>query len=371
MRPYHFLLSSVLLVGCATVPKPQELVDLEKMREGQNYQKAQEQQTELVAASDQDHQQSLKAWEDDELEQAKHWAVLGSIKLRTAVTMIEQKQAQDQLERLKKEYQASLKESADLEAKNKETAEKIRLYEQLSTARHATQEKEKQLSEAQRLSEAQKSVSNAQLALKMADTVEAAKYATSTYDLAQTMLNKATEALKAGNGSDAASSADLAKTKAEEAYQTARVLYLKDKEAVARQAQNQGLQRDAAAISGVTVKLRAAGQTQQLILPIPDLFKARSTSPRPDKLSVLNAIGELLKKYPSYPAIINGYTSFRVPSSQRFAVSQTRGQQVVNHFVTLGLPFNRFAVSGLGADNLIARNYSTANDRVEIVLLFE
>jgi len=365
------LLLVIGLAGCASLPKPQELVALEQLRQGDRFDQARKQQLTLMAESEAAYKQALTAWEDKELEQAKHWAHIGTIKQRTAMAIISQAETREKVAQLQKQLKQVQAERAGIEMKLAETNEKIKLMEQLSAARKAASDKDAQLSAAQQLAAAEQKVSKAQLAMKMADTVEASRYAPETYSLAQAMLDKANIALKAKNASDASVSADIAAAKAEAAAQTARPLYLAAKQTASRQAQNQALQTDAGAISGVTVKLQTLGQTQHLILPVYSLFKRNSSTPLPAKTSILSAIGELLKKHPSYPVIINGYTSHGVRPSQRYAISLARAQQVANHFVTMGLPLKRFAISGLGGENLFARRNSPVNDRVEVVLLFQ
>jgi outer membrane protein OmpA-like peptidoglycan-associated protein len=354
----------VALAACAALPKPQELLALEELRKGDRYTRAQKEQAALMAESEAAYKKAVELWEDKEIEESKHWAAIGSIKLRTATAIVAQEQSRQRIAAAQKQLKQVQAERADLELKISDTTEKIKLHEQLNAARKTAKDTETQLSAEQR-------VSKAQLALKMADTVEASKFAPEPYALAQAMLDKATAALKAKNASDASASAEIAQTKAEAAYQAARPLYLQAKQSTSRQVQNQALQRDAAAISGVTVRLQTVGQTQQLIIPVYSLFKRNSVTPIPAKLSLLNAIGDLVKKYPSYPVILNGYTSHLVRSSQRYAISLARAQQVANHFVTLGLPLKHFAISGLGSDNLFARKFSPINDRVEVVLLFQ
>jgi len=270
----------------------------------------------------------------------------------------------------------------DLLAKIEDADEQLRLHSQLSAAKKAAKDKaaafQAKLSEAQkkqeqekRLAEAQKKVGESQLALKMADTVEAAKFARTDYASAQTLVVRAQAALKANNATDATATAQLAKTKAEAAYNAARPLYMKAKATAKRQARNQALQKDAGAISGVTVKMKAVGQTQQLIFPVIHLFNRSKATPRAEKITILNEIGNLLKKYPEIPVIVNGYTSYRVRRSQRFAVSQARAQQVASHFVSMGVAFKRMAIAGQGSENLYGRRRSKVNDRVEVILLFQ
>jgi outer membrane protein OmpA-like peptidoglycan-associated protein len=357
--------------GCGTLPKPQELTALEELRKGEAVDQAKRAQAQLYGESEAAYKQATEAWEDGKIEAAKHWSTVGAIKLRTAFAIIGQESARRRVAQAQESLKQTQAERASLESKIAETNEKIKLTEQLTAARKTAREKESELTQAQQLAEAEKRVSKAQLALKLADTVEAAKYAAESYSLAQALLDKASASLKAGGASDAASTADLAQAKADTAYQAARPQYLQAKQTAVKQAETQALQKDAAAINGITVKLSTVGQTQQLTLPVYSLFKRNQTTPLPDKVAALNAIGELLKKYPSYPVIINGYTSYLVRESQRYSISQARAQQVANHFTTLGVPLKRFAVAGLGAENLFARRHSPINDRVEIVFLFQ
>jgi len=365
------LAALALLGGCGTLPKPQELLSLEQLRQGERFQQAQKQQAQLMAESEEAYKKAVEAWQDKDLEQAKHWSTLGAVKLRTATALVATQVTRERSEAVRAKLAKVQAERADVELKLAETNEKIRLHEQLTAARKAIKDKETELSVAQQLANAEQKVSKAQLALKMADTVEASKYAPEAYALAQAMLEKAAAAVKAKNPSDASASADIAQAKADAAYAAARPLYLAAKQTASRQAQHQALQKEAAALKGVTVKLATAGQTQQLIIPIYSLFKRRSTAPLGDKLATLTAIGELLKKYPGYPTIINGYTSHLVPSGQRYAMSLARAQQVANHFVSMGLPLRQFVIAGLGGENLFARKNSPINDRVEVVLLFQ
>jgi outer membrane protein OmpA-like peptidoglycan-associated protein len=382
IRSLIALIVAAALVGCATVPKPQELLDLEVMREAKDYEDAKDKQPDLTQESDDAHKKSVGAWEDEELELAKHWALLGTIKLRTALSLIKQETARQRMEAARKELAQVTEEHQDLTAKIKETDEQLELVAQLSAARKAAKEKEAALSaklteaqkreqEQKQLAEAQKKVGEAELAMKMADTVEAAKYAKTEYATAQSLMVRAKAALKAKNASDASATATMAKTRAEAAYHAARPKYLAAKQDAERKARNQALQKDAAAIGGVTVKMKSVGQTQQLIMPIVDLYKRANATPRPRKMTTLNEIGNLLKKYPEYPVIVNGYTSYRVRRSQRFAVSQARAQQVASHFVSMGVAFKRMAVAGHGSENMIGRRYSRINDRVEVVILFQ
>jgi outer membrane protein OmpA-like peptidoglycan-associated protein len=376
------MLVAAALAGCAHVPKPQELLDLASLRESKEYPAAQEKQPDLVKQSDDSYFKSVEAWRDKEIEDSKYHANLGIIKLRTALSMVKEEASRQRAEAARKELAELKKREKELKRQLAEADEQLALHAKLEAARKAAQEKEAQLkeklSEAQkreeeqkRLAEAQTKVGDAALALKQADTVEAARYAPNEYGIAQALLARAEAALKAGKLSDAAATADMARSRAEAALAAARPQYTAARKVAERQARNQALQKDAAAVSGVSVRMKSVGETQQLIMPVPDLFKRAETAPRADKKALLNEIGALIKKYAEYPVIINGYTSSRVRASQQYSVSQTRAQEVANHFVSLGVEFKRMATSGRGSEHPIAGKASPLNDRVEIILLFQ
>ena len=382
MKILMLVLGTIALVGCAIIPKPQELVDLEAMRETREYRRAEEDHPELIDESKAAQKKSVTAWEEEEIDKAKHWATLGTIKVRTALAIMNQKVAKEKAEAGRKELTEVQQEEEAVAAKISETEEQLALVAQLAEARKAARNKEAalkaKLTEAQqreaaqkRLAEAPQKVGEADVALRMAETVAASEYAKNDYNSAQSLLAKAHAALKANKATDAVAMAGLAKTKAEAAAATARPKYRAAKQTAARQARTQALQKDAASIAGVTVKMKTVGQTQQLILPVPNSFKRRKTSPKGEMVATFTAIGELLKKYDDYPVIVNGYTGYRVRRSQRYSVSQARAQAVANLFVAQGVKFKRMAIAGHGASNLIARRWSTINDRVEIVILFQ
>lgn len=374
----RMILCTILLAGCASAPKPKELLDLEELRKAKSYASAQQAQPALVKESDEDYKKSVEAWDESELDLAKDWAILATIKLRTALAIIEEAATRASAGALRKEIDGLRRARAEAQARIREADEQLRLHGKLSAARKAALEKEKALTDAQKreqeqraLADAQKKVADAQLAMKMADTVEASKHAATEYAGAQALLLRAEASLKAGNATDAATTAEMAKAKAEAAYNAARATFLAAKKQAERQAQNQALQKDAAAVGGVTVKMKSSGDTQQLILPVLDCFKRGKSVPKPEKLVVLSAIAGLLKKYPDYPVIINGYTSSRVARSQQYVVSYARAQAVATHFATQGVNLKRIATSGQGSESPIAPKHLTANDRVEIILLYQ
>ena len=69
---------------------------------------------------------------------------------------------------------------------------------------------------------------------------------------------------------------DLAKQKAEQAIATARPEYLKATESKDRKARDEALGKDAAALSGITVRLDKKGDVTRLVLTYVGAFKSKS-----------------------------------------------------------------------------------------------
>lgn len=383
------LVTSLLIVGCGTLPKPKELLDLEELREGKQYQEAEAKQGELIGEGDSAYKKAIETWEDEELEQTKHWALLASIKVRTALTIIAQAAAKQRIALAKEKLGEMKTIHAQLVEQDREADEQLRLHGEIKAARKSAAAKEAALKEKEaalkqkltqaqkekeqqaKLAAAQKVISDAAVALKKAETVQAATHAKGVYGVAAALLPKAQAAHKEGKASEANSIATAAKAKAEAAYTAALPLYMKARKGAKQQAMNQALQKDAAGVPAVTMRMKTLGQTQQLILPIPNLFKRSKTTPRAQKMAILNSIGALLKKYPGYPVIINGYTSYRVRRSKRYTISQARAQTVANHFVAMGVPFKRMGITGRGVEQMIAAKYNALNNRVEVIILFQ
>jgi outer membrane protein OmpA-like peptidoglycan-associated protein len=364
-----------LSVGCAPPPKPGELVALERLHKDATWRQVRREHRDLALQYSKAHRQALGAWEDGDLELARHWAHLALIRGRAAVATVAEQAEQGQRERLERELGDLLEKQHGLDQQLRVVGEMVDLYEELAVAQTNTRERDLHLSEVEQRAAAQKKVSDAQLALKTADTVDASRHAPGPYKMAQALLDKATAALAAEKPADGTAAAEMASEKAQAAYEAARPLYLKEQAAAARHTQNQALQQDAAAIAasvrGMSVKLHATGQTQQLVIQTTFLFRPKATRPYPKKREILSRIGELLQRHPGYPVVINGYTSHLSPEKERREISRARAQWVADHFRSLGVSPKRFVVAGRGAAKLIGYRLSGVNDRVEIILLFQ
>ena len=354
---------SATAMGCGHAPKPQELVTLESMRQGDAYDKVLKTQAQLMKESEEFYTKANEAWEEEELETSKHYALLGTIKLRTALTLQEQITTQQQSKALAAKAKGLEEEYADLKERIRNAEEKAGLREEIVATKAEAELKGE-------LANAQQKINEARIAQKQADSVEAKKYAPDTYAQLEALLSQASAAVSSGDAVSATKAADQAKARADAAYSASRPLYMKARKESDVKAENDALQKEAASIAGVTPTIENIGQTQQLVIPILGLFKGKGTEMLAEKEAVVTALGQLLAKHPRFHVIINGYTSYKVPTPQRTSISQSRAQTVANKFIALGVTSDRVAASGRGVEKLAnKRRTSNVNDRVEVQII--
>src|SRR5205823_1551958 len=106
---------------------------------------------------------------------------------------------------------------------------------------------------------AREKVAAAELAIKSADIVDAANMAKTPYASANDQLARAQAELKQGNWSAATTSAELARAKAEQAAEQAKPEHERAEQNKSDKTVNEALSREAAALSGVQVRLERKG----------------------------------------------------------------------------------------------------------------
>jgi outer membrane protein OmpA-like peptidoglycan-associated protein len=361
-------LLALVFTACSTAPKPKELEALEQLKGGNLVEQARKRAPSLVEDSDKFYAKAQEEWQGGKLEDSRRDALMGSIKLKTALALVEQDRAKarasaadTELRKAEDEYGRVAK---DLAATNEQVALMERLRASESSAATLSQQ-----------ATANAKIAEAELALKTADTVDAKTYAQAPYAAAGDTLARAKAEAQAGNWSAAAMSADMAKQKAEQATATAKPTYQQAEQSKENQARDEALGRDAAGISGVTLRLERRGDVTRLVLPLHDLFLKRQTTVAPGHDSVLDSVAGLLKKYPSYPVQIVGHTDSQGKHDQLVALSLARAQSVFDGLVSRGSDAKRFVVSGQGPDDPKSDNKSRSgraqNNRVEIVFLYQ
>ena len=125
------------------------------------------------------------------------------------------------------------------------------------------------------------------------------------------------------------------------------------------------------------VRRDARGALQRLVLPIPSelLFIRRETAVNPSRGAVLEQIATLIKKYPTFPVQVIGYTDSRGRSGELLAISLARAQSVYSALSVRGVDAKRMVVSGQGSAEAVSDNRTTLgraqNNRIEIVFVYQ
>ena len=322
--------AALLALGaaCATPPKPRELEALDNLRAA-NQAKLPEvakRSPDLIAEADRRGNAAHEEWQSNDLDESRNNALMAQVKLKTAIALYDQDQLKGQIQTLsgqqaqaEEEYASLAKDLASeqekvallqkyVDARKAADADKQRMSQQMSSDQQKAKAEQDKLS--QQLSAEQK-IAAAQMALRMADTVEALQYAREQYSAAGDLLAKSEAALKQNDYAGAEAAAVAAKKSADDAAVTAKPLYEKAEESSQNKARNEALVRDAPTIPGVKVRIDPRGDLQRLVIVVPEMFSKREPNIAPGHDMVLDGVASLLKKYPSYPVQVVGYTDNR------------------------------------------------------------
>jgi len=382
--PAGFVLAAAMGGACATPPKPPELEALEKMRGDPAANAAAKADQNRVSNADALLARAQEEWKDSDLEEARNSALLGQVKLKHALAVAEQQRAQQRIAAAEAEFRAAQEEYERLQRDHSAVKEQVALLQRLEEAAVERQRLAQQLTEEQKRANddrlragAADKIAEAELALKNAEAVRAQQHANVPYSAAVDNLRRARGELGRGEVSAAKASAEMSKIKAEEAAALAKPRHEQESQVEENRARAEALARDAAALAGVVVRREARGSLQRLVIPIQAerLFDRRSASISPNKEVVLDPIAALLKKYPSYPVQVVGYTDNRGRTAEKLAFSLARAESVFSGLVLRGVDPKRLVVSGQGSADPVADNRTAAgrsqNHRIEIVFLYQ
>jgi outer membrane protein OmpA-like peptidoglycan-associated protein len=385
------VLAGAIGVACATPPKPRELELFDTLRKTNeaNLPEAAKRSPDLTAEADRRSAAARDEWQSNDLPEARRDALIATIKLKSALAIYEQEQLKAKIQSLSGQQAQAEEESAGLSKDLASEQEKLSLLQKYVDARKTadadkqrlslqmSNEQQKAQAEQQRLSQqlvSEQKIGAAQLALRTADTVEAGRYASAEYTAAGDLLAKASAELKQNDYTAAQASAEVAKKNADRATELAKPQYEQAAQSNENKARNEALARDAPTIAGVKVRIDPRGDLQRLVIVIPELFTKRNPNIAPGHDNILDGVATLLKKYPSYPVQVIGYTDSRGKSNELIAISAARAQAVYSALAERGVEVKRLMVSGLGGEEPFVDNKSATgrakNNRVEIVFMY-
>jgi outer membrane protein OmpA-like peptidoglycan-associated protein len=377
VRPVLLLAAAAALAACSTPPKPPELEAFEKLRADPGVMAAAQRSPDLVNGADRLLSRSTEEWQDNDLTQSRNSALLGQVKLKHALAVSQQAEAKRRMAAAETSAQVAQEEYARLQKELAAVNEQVALLRRLQETNQQLSAEQQRGQEERLRGGAADRISAAELAVKTADTVHASNHAKVPYSVAVENLARARQEMSQGNFQAAQTSAEMAKIKADEAAGIAKPLYEKEAQAEENKARAEALARDAASIAGVVVRREARGSLQRLVIPLEaeKLFPRRTTTIAAGKEAQLEPVANLLKKYPSYPVQIVGYTDNRGRTGEQLATSLARAESVFSALVVRGVDAKRMVVSGQGSAEPIADNRTATgrarNNRIEIVFLYQ
>lgn len=373
------LLVTLLVGGCATPPKPNELEAFEKLKQSPNYQAAQRRAPDLVAESERLFGKANEEWQSNDLDVSRRDSLMGSIKLKTALALVEYDQSKARADKASAELRTVDDEFGRVNKDLVATQEQIALLQKLKeTSSQAAMQQEKmrrEMAEREAAGQARDKIAAAELALKGAEQVNAQEYAKVEYQTAKDTLTRARASLDAKDFAMASQNADAARDQANRATQTAKPTYEQSASTTASQARNEALARDLSGIPGAQVRLERRGDVQRAAVPLRGLFAKRSTVITPGADGVLDQLSAVMKKYPTYNVLVVGFTDNRGRRDELLARSQAQATAVYSGLVARGVEAKRMVVSGNGAEEPVSDNRTAAgralNNRVEVIFLYQ
>ncbi|HTA21319.1 MAG TPA: OmpA family protein [Polyangia bacterium] len=372
-RPAARLISLLACAGfaCASGPRPKELLALEQLRTDPTLSDTDRQAFDLLAAADALLLRAEIDWDHHDRYATRRDALMGQIKMKTALALIERQRAADRTAQLGAEQALADDEYADLSDRLAVVHEQVALLERFQAAT-TTASRERQALSSQIAAERQRAdaldgLRRAELALRAAETVDASTYAKAKDTAAAGMLQQAHKDFDAGHWDAVLTGTALATMEAEQAIAIARPSYEAASTALTIRARDRALEGDATAISTLRTRLERDGDLQRLVLVLDGLFTPKRSVLTPDEAKVLDPVKDLLAKYPTYPIQIAAFPEEQATSEAFAALALARANAVYWALVSRGIDPKRLSVDVKGAAAQTGRGKDA---RVELSILY-
>ena len=359
-------------LGCASRQRPKELVALEKLENDPTLTDTDRTAFNLLAEADALLLRAEIDWDHHDEYATRRDALMGQIKMKTALAMIQSEHASARIAQLDTDLALANDEYGDLSDRLAVLNEEVVLMTRLRGATSAAADERKALSEQvdavkkqavserQRMSEqianerqraaALDGLRGAELAIRTAETLDAGTFAKAKYAAASNMLQQAQKEFDAGHWDTALTGTSLARTEAAQAVELSRPRYEQAAAAMNNRARDRALEGDATAIASLRTRLERDGDLQRLVLVLDGLFAAKQSLLLPAGAKVLDAVRDLLIRYPTYPVQIGGFADEQTTSDNRTALSLARANAVYWALVRGGVEPKRLGIDAPGAD---------------------
>mgnify|MGYP006280637299 CR=1 FL=1 len=369
---------AVGLVGisaCAQAPKPKELQELERIlgEKGANKVKEIPGAGKYYEKSRKLRRASLDEWEENDIEEARHYAIRGKIAYRTAEAISRQAKAKERFEAAdSKVRKVNPRVQTLAQQRNKLQNEVQQLHQKVQAAQQRQAAQRKKRIAAQSGSsddkdaklEAQNKIRRAIDAKQEALDVKANQYAKASFNKANNQLKSAQSLMASSPDSmdEVVASAEGAKKAFEKAARDAKPKYDEEK------AKQNPMKRLSSLKEKLTYNfgdrnVESVGRGVTVV--VPGLFSAGSETVRSDKRGDLDTVADLAKKFDEFELSIDGFTR-KGNATENLAISQVRAKRVRDYLKGKGVSEDRMSTSGHGQGQIRYQGSPSKNDRVEI-----
>ncbi len=371
MKAFSLILTALLalsvLTACGPAEKSRELKELETILQDPNAKDVRDAPgaSKPYREARQFRNLALEAWQDGKDDVSIEYAILGTLRYRTAAAIKEQTEAKTRLDAANTNIETNNPEVMALtQERNKLNQQVAQLERQVNLARQKggggfgtdTELKNAIMAKMQDVDAAQ----------KQADLVEAKTHAPTEYNKAEN-LEKSVRLMLGNNEAsqqmltDATEAHRLfleAQKKAEPKYQVA-VSKANPEERRSK------LRAEASGVYGggnvVTERLGAR-------IVMPALFKPGESSVNPSMKVMVDELVKLAKTYDEFDIYVEGFTSKTGSATENLGLSQLRANAVRDALTSNGIKSSRIETRGYGQDRLRFDAKSEQNERVEVVM---
>lgn len=372
-------LSATFLGACSTPPKPKELVDLERVLQAPDALEVRDApgSSKYYREARQYRRVARKAYEDGEMERAQEYAVLGTLRYRTAAAIKKQLEEKTRLDKANAQVaEVNPKIKALSQERNKLTQEVAGLKIRVSRANNSNSGMQGQANSNRgfdrnsdgstgEMIAARNKINAAQKARDEALAVKADEYAANEYQRATKQLNAAV-LLRSKKSSSPQNIGQAADDAADLFRKSAAVAKPKHEEFLAMQdpdARRSAIRNDAEETFGARFT-----QVEPLGVRVvmASAFDRGSWQLSGEGQTLAAAVAKLAEDYKEAKLVLEGYTRKGDPT-ENLGISASRARTVRKKLVAQGIDDSRISTSGLGQENPRFAGDASKNDRVEII----
>jgi outer membrane protein OmpA-like peptidoglycan-associated protein len=374
-------MSATILSACSTPPKPKELTELERILQAPDALEVRDAPGagKYYREARQYRRVARKAYEQEELERAREYAILGTLRYRTAAAIKKQLEEKKRLDAANAQVASINPELKALNQERNKLVKEVGLVErQVAQARNAQAQLKRRrkaqqggsldrnanTSSAERLAAGNK-IAEAKEARDAALRVKADEFAEGAFNRANNQLNSAAALYSSNAGSPDAvvQSADRAAELFRQAAQAAMPQYNEYLAMQKPDARRAELRTEARNTFGAPFAMREPLGVRVILAMA---FEEGSSRVRPASQALISSVVDLAKKYENAELVIEGYTR-KGNATENLATSALRARNVRDAFVSQGIDDDRITTSGQGQSALRYPDDPSKNDRVEVI----